>query len=131
MRMASMILIAMGYNADQIHKENFVVPEKKGLTESFPVMDKEDKLINVKWKGSNYSFKSHYSESILDAALRQRIFLPYSCRGGVCSACVARCTMGEVWMSINDVLTEKDQQKGSVLTCTGYCVSQEVNLELS
>jgi ring-1,2-phenylacetyl-CoA epoxidase subunit PaaE len=63
----------------------------------------------------------------LQAALDQGIALPYSCKGGVCSTCVARCVAGRVRMSKNDVLMEDDLRAGLVLTCVGYA---ETDLEL-
>lgn len=35
-------------------------------------------------------------ETILAAALRQGVALPFSCRGGTCHTCVRRCTQGQV-----------------------------------
>ena len=42
--------------------------------------------------------------------------------------CMARCISGKVWMSNNEVLTEKELSQGLVLTCTGYPVGGPVEL---
>jgi ring-1,2-phenylacetyl-CoA epoxidase subunit PaaE len=129
MRMVNMILIAMGYEKEQIRKENFDVPKTGIQLWGLPVKDKLNKRIRIYRNGEMTAFEAGFSESILDAALRQGIKLPYSCRGGICSTCTARCTEGQVWMSVNDVLTDKELNEGFVLTCTGYAVSSEVKIE--
>ena len=55
--------------------------------------------------------------------------MPYSCEAGRCGNCVARCTKGLVWHSYNEVLTEKELKNGLVLTCVGYPVGGDVDLE--
>ncbi|HEY0109579.1 MAG TPA: 2Fe-2S iron-sulfur cluster-binding protein, partial [Fibrella sp.] len=69
-------------------------------------------------------------KSILQAALDVGVSLPYSCRGGRCSTCLARCSAGKVYMTINDVLTDRDLREGWVLTCTGYPMSDNVRLKV-
>ena len=78
--------------------------------------------------GQTIVFEAAYPMTILQAALAHGIELPYSCRGGRCSTCVARCISGSVKMSINEVLTEQDLQRGLVLTCVGYA---ETDVELA
>src|SRR5690606_18643157 len=64
-----------------------------------------------------------YPVSILQAARNHGFRLPYSCETGKCGNCVAKCTAGNVWMSYNEVLTERDLQQGLVLTCVGFPVN--------
>lgn len=67
---------------------------------------------------------------ILDTAIEQGVELPYSCRGGICGACVGKVVKGETDMSdIDDVgftLDEEQQQDGMSLLCmarpVGDCV---------
>jgi ring-1,2-phenylacetyl-CoA epoxidase subunit PaaE len=42
---------------------------------------------------------------------------------------MARCTRGQVFMTTNKVLTDKEVAEGWVLTCVGYPVSEEVTIE--
>ena len=46
--------------------------------------------------GSQTQFIAESRESILDAALRQGVHLPYGCRSGQCGACRARLVEGQV-----------------------------------
>jgi ring-1,2-phenylacetyl-CoA epoxidase subunit PaaE len=68
----------------------------------------------------DHEFLVTWPDSILTAAIRQGIPLPYSCRAGRCSTCVARLLSGKIQMSANEVLTEKDIKEGLVLTCVGH-----------
>ena len=42
------------------------------------------------------SFQVEKNESVLDAALREGIALPYGCRSGTCSSCRAKVLSGEI-----------------------------------
>ncbi len=56
-------------------------------------------------------------ETVLDAALRAGLDLPYSCRGGMCSTCRARVVEGAVAMDVNYGLEPWETAAGYVLTC--------------
>ena len=56
-------------------------------------------------------------ETVLDAALRAGLDLPYSCRGGMCSTCRARVSDGAVRMDVNYGLEPWETEAGYVLTC--------------
>lgn len=128
MRMARFTLRLMGYRADQFRQEHFVIdtpPHAPLLGEL--IKDPPPRKVNLRLKGQVYHFEVAYPHNILDAALHQHIPMPYSCRGGRCSTCMARCLSGSVLMSINDVLTDQDLASGLILTCTGYA---QTDLEL-
>jgi ring-1,2-phenylacetyl-CoA epoxidase subunit PaaE len=127
MRMAAFTLRLLGYTEDQIRKENFAVdaplppPALHGLSS-------ERREIFLEYQGRSFRFHAAYPTNLLQAALDHGIELPYSCRSGRCSSCAARRLTGEVFMTNNEVLTEKDLKEGWVLTCVGYALS---NLRLT
>lgn len=43
--------------------------------------------------------------------------VPHSCLDGECGACMAMVHQGKVYMQANRVLSQKEQQKGYILTC--------------
>ncbi|RPD40100.1 ferredoxin--NADP reductase [Chitinophaga barathri] len=129
MRMAQFTLTFMGFREDQLRKENFVVNTEAKIARVQIPQDTTLKQVHLKHQGNIQILAVPGNESILHAALRQHVQLPYSCKGGVCGSCIATCTGGKVWMSVNEVLTEKELAKGLVLTCTGYAQSDEVTLE--
>ncbi|AUD07267.1 ferredoxin--NADP reductase [Spirosoma pollinicola] len=127
MRMVQFTVVFSGFRPDQIRRENFVV-EPVVLT-PLPALA-QDRTVLLKFRGREVEIQVPAYKSILQAALDEGIQLPYSCRGGRCSTCVARCQSGSVHMTINDVLTERDLREGWVLTCTGYLESDGVVIEV-
>lgn len=59
-------------------------------------------------------------ESILDAALKNKIKLPYSCRAGVCGTCTAQLEKGTVNQDEQQILDEEEIASGSVQLCVAY-----------
>ncbi|MEO3403068.1 ferredoxin--NADP reductase [Mucilaginibacter sp. CAU 1740] len=127
MRMIRFDLVYMGIEKDKIRRENFVletVPVTTAFT-SFP-----PRSIKIQYLGELHDIVVGENQSILQAALQNNIPLPYSCRGGVCSTCMMKCTAGKVEMAKNDVLTDADIAQGWVLTCTGHPVDDGVVIGL-
>jgi anthranilate 1,2-dioxygenase reductase subunit len=58
-------------------------------------------------------------ESVLDAALKNGIRLPFDCREGVCATCKGTCESGKYSQEYvdDDALNEHDLENGKVLTC--------------
>jgi ferredoxin-NADP reductase len=126
MRMIRLTLLYMGINTAQIHKENFVLEtiQVTGSRTGYP-----PKNIRINFNNELHDIAAGENQSILQAALQNNIPLPYSCRSGICSACVAFCKTGKVEMSMNEVLTDDDIAKGWILTCTGHALTDDVEIE--
>jgi ring-1,2-phenylacetyl-CoA epoxidase subunit PaaE len=65
-------------------------------------------------------------ESILDAALRAGMDLPFACKGGMCSTCRAKLVEGEAQMEVNYSLEPWELKAGFILTCQARPVSDRV-----
>ncbi len=65
-------------------------------------------------------------KSVLDAALQNKLDVPYSCQGGVCSSCVARIKSGTAEMASNQILTDEEVEEGLVLTCQAHATSSHL-----
>ena len=125
MRMVQFTLRLIGFPAETIKKENFTVE----FVPSAPAaIDHSPKKITIHAGGKVWEYEAIWPQTILQAGLVHEVHLPYSCRGGRCSTCVAKCLRGKVRMTINEVLTEKDLREGLVLTCVGYA---ETDVELT
>lgn len=126
MRVITITLLSAGAHLSQIRKEEFVLMEPQ-----FDLIppDTSTREITLTLDGKNYKFQTTYPDTILKAAKKQGIELPYSCEVGRCGACMAVCTHGRVWMKLNEVLTDDDARSGRVLTCTGYPVGGDVELD--
>ena len=126
MRVITITLLNAGAHLSQIRKEEFVLMEPQfDLTPP----DTTTREITLTLDGKNYKFETTYPDTILQSAKKQGIELPYSCEVGRCGACMAVCTHGSVWMKLNEVLTDDDALSGRVLTCTGYPVGGDVELD--
>jgi ferredoxin len=69
--------------------------------------------------GLDKTIKVAPNEYILDAAERQGIELPVSCRAGVCVSCTGKVVEGKIEQD-TDFLKPKEVQAGFLLTCRAY-----------
>ena len=128
MRLCTYTLQEFGVASTQIRKENFYTGHLVRRDASPPDQESHSALIRL--QNSTYAVDVRYPDSILRAAQKVGLVLPYSCEAGRCGNCVARCVSGTVWHSYNEVLTEKELQQGLVLTCVGHPVGGDVVLEI-
>ncbi|MFM1933021.1 MAG: hypothetical protein RL226_2324, partial [Bacteroidota bacterium] len=83
----------------------------------------------VELDGQTYSFTlSGTGKSILDSVIKEGGDAPFSCRGGVCTTCMAKVLEGEVRMDSNLALTDGEIQEGFILTCQAHPVSGKVRI---
>ncbi len=75
-----------------------------------------------------YQLDVQYPKSILKSAKEKGIDLPYSCEAGRCSSCIATCTHGKIWMAYNEVLVDREVEKGRVLTCQGFPIGGDAEI---
>ena len=75
------------------------------------------------------SFEMEANQTILEAALRQDIDVPYSCQGGVCSSCICRVTEGSAEMRQNSVLTDSEVAEGLVLSCQAVPTASKIHVD--
>jgi ring-1,2-phenylacetyl-CoA epoxidase subunit PaaE len=68
--------------------------------------------------------------SILDAARRSGLEVPYACKAGVCSTCKGKLLEGEVRMDRNFALTAAEVAQGFVLCCQAHPTSPRVTITL-
>lgn len=128
MRMCTYTLQEQGVAKENIRKEDFAIHSKR-LPKNVPP-DKASHYVTIQYDKQSYRLKVDYPESILQAAKKQNLDLPYSCEAGRCGNCTAKCIEGKVWLSYNEVLTEKDLQNGLTLTCVGHPLGGDVLLNI-
>jgi CDP-4-dehydro-6-deoxyglucose reductase len=73
----------------------------------------------VKNSNSGVVFSVNEGESILNAALRQSVMLPYSCKNGTCGSCKGVVESGEVHYPFHPpmALSREDMAEGCALLC--------------
>ena len=79
-------------------------------------------------KPSNHAFTAGDGETVLGAALREGITLPYGCRNGACGACKGRIVEGKVdyGNAQAHVLAETEKNAGLALFCQARPLSDLV-----
>ena len=122
----SRYLSDQGISAKNIHYELFTTPgANHGISTGKVVVeavdDKKKSLVSVQLDGIATTFELNYGgESVLSAALKLGIDLPFACKGGVCSTCRAKLLEGQVEMDNNYALEEDEIENGFILTCQSH-----------
>lgn len=115
--MATISLRNNGIQNEQIFKEDFD-PQPP---QQFPLPpDTGRYAVTMHVAGIRHVIEVGFPESIVTAAKRAGIQVPYSCEAGKCGSCVATCISGKIWMAYNEVLTDDEVTRGRVLTCQGF-----------
>lgn len=78
---------------------------------------------------SDHRFRAEPGETVLDAALRQGLSLPYGCRDGVCGSCRGEVLSGQIdhGKAPLEVLSTADRQAGFALFC---CATAKSDLRI-
>lgn len=79
----------------------------------------------VSIQNTPWSFEVAAGESVLQAALRQEVPVPWGCGGGVCGTCMAQVISGQITYPDAEplALVEEDAAAGKALLCVGYPAS--------
>jgi ring-1,2-phenylacetyl-CoA epoxidase subunit PaaE len=122
-------LLELGMRESHIHTERFGVP-RKGAKPRPEAASAAQAVITVIMDGHRKSFGMNEDDSnIVDAAARQGIELPFSCKGGVCATCRCHVAEGEVTMAVNYGLEPWEVEKGYALACQSRPLSGAVTLD--
>ena len=90
---------------------------------------KEEGLLNIKCDDVAHKLTLHQNKTLLEMALDEKIDVPYSCQGGVCSSCIARVTEGKVDMRNNQILTDEEIDEGLILSCQAIPKSKKITID--
>ena len=73
----------------------------------------------IRVEPSGHVFDSDEGETILDAALRAGVLLPYGCRDGLCGACRGKVLAGDIdhGSASTVVLSPAEREQGMALFC--------------
>lgn len=144
-------LVGLGVDAVRIHSERFVgdapgAPARmQAQSASIPSVAPPDAglsvasadelraatgtQVTVVMDGRRRSFPAERNgETVLEAAERAGLELPYSCRAGVCSTCRTRVVRGAVSMMANYALEPWELDAGYVLCCQALPETDELEL---
>jgi ring-1,2-phenylacetyl-CoA epoxidase subunit PaaE len=139
------VLRELGVGAERIHGEHFTVDAEQGGTEreagatgdeaapagreaaSRP-SDAVEVTVLIDGRRRTFTMKRN-DDTILDAATRAGLELPYSCRAGVCSTCRTKVVSGEVAMDQNYALEDWELEQGYILACQSRVKTPTLELD--
>ena len=124
------VLAELGVPAERVHIERFVsaaggVPRARPVAAGAPARHTASLVVD----GNRRDVPVADGESVLDAALRAGMDLPFACKGGMCSTCRARVLEGQVAMTVNYSLEAWELQAGFVLTCQAHPTTPRVVID--
>ena len=121
------VMIAQGMHSKQIHLELFGTGYDKKEKLKGDVTNEADSQITLFMDGDEYDFDLNTNDvSILDAAQKIGLDVPYACKGGVCCTCKAKVIKGTVEMDVNYALEQDEVDDGYVLTCQAHPTAKKV-----
>jgi ring-1,2-phenylacetyl-CoA epoxidase subunit PaaE len=86
--------------------------------------------VTVLMDGRHRTFTMRMNDdTVLDAAARAGLELPFSCRAGVCSTCRTKVISGEVEMAQNYALEDWELEQGYVLACQSRVKTPTLELD--
>lgn len=129
-------LLKAGVDAARVHAERFATDaprddllQAKRAADARPAAAKGSTQVAVVIDGRRRSFSmAQGATTVLEAAERAGLELPYSCRAGVCSTCRTRLTRGAVTMTTNYALEPWEVEAGFVLACQSLPATPELEL---
>lgn len=126
-------LEGLGMDKADIHVERYGAPRVQRAPVTAPPSPRSAQhlaSVTVIMDGHEKTFDmSAESPNIVDAAADHGIELPYSCKGGVCATCRTWLSKGQVRMHANYGLEPWEVEKGFVLACQSYPLTDSVVLD--
>jgi ring-1,2-phenylacetyl-CoA epoxidase subunit PaaE len=75
------------------------------------------------------TFEMSQKQTLLEAALKQGLDVPYSCQGGICSSCICRITEGAAEMKKNQILSDAELAEGLTLACQALPTTATIKID--
>ena len=115
------MLAELGVAQEHVKTEGFGTPKPVPKTQTYPhpaVQVDSDRTISFSRSKKTIAFTEN--ETVLDAAERAGVDIPFSCRVGTCGSCKVKLVHGNVEMSIDDGLTTEDKRENIILACQAH-----------
>ncbi|MFS4582100.1 2Fe-2S iron-sulfur cluster-binding protein [Phaeobacter sp. C3_T13_0] len=123
-------LRAAGLDDSQIKFELFASAQpgraKRKATATGDAGKGQQTTLRVTLDGATQTVEMSKDVTVLDAALDNAMDAPYACKAGVCSTCRCKVIEGDVEMVANHALEDYEVEKGYVLSCQAYPISDRV-----
>jgi ring-1,2-phenylacetyl-CoA epoxidase subunit PaaE len=126
-------LRAEGVSGERIHFERFYTEgeaPRPARSEAAAAAAEKGVAVEVVLDGTRRAFTvTAQDDTVLDAAERQGLELPYSCRGGMCCTCRCKVEEGTAEMAVNYSLEPWEIEAGFVLACQSRPTSEKLVLD--
>jgi ring-1,2-phenylacetyl-CoA epoxidase subunit PaaE len=125
-------LRAAGLGDDQIKFELFASGQPGRLKQPATTRSASTQTrtaLSVTLDGATQSVSVRPGQSLLEAARAHDIDAPFACKAGVCSTCRCRLTRGEVEMATNHALEDYEVEKGFILSCQAYPLTDDIAID--
>ncbi len=119
-------LMAQDVPTDRIHMENF-----GGITEQDTSVEGCSATAQITLNGTTHQLPIAAGQTLLEAMRAAELSPPFSCQSGVCGACRAVVTNGEVHMRNRAALEDSDIARGEVLTCQSVPIVNELKVQFT
>ena len=136
MEAAVAALRAAGLDDERVHVERFAsLPDEvdeaaSTMSEGPAVADAVDVArLEIELNGQVHVIDTRRGETLLDAALRQKLDVPFSCQAGLCASCMCQVVQGSVHLRHNEALDQKDLSRGWTLSCQALPTSAQVRVK--
>ena len=139
------MLLELGVAEAQIHSEAFgpaslpsenapsavtaATPSGPVQQATAPVRSDQVAATTVTFSVSGVAAPLHADETVLEAAERAGVEIPYSCRVGECGVCVTKLLQGAVTMAVQEGLDPTDKAQGYVLACQAKTTGEPLVVE--
>ena len=122
-------LLAAGLAPERIHVERFGVPPSAADAALHAPREGDATTARITVVRDGLTREIGFQpgdESILAAASRAGMDVPFSCKSGVCATCRAKLLQGQVRMDRNFALEKADLEAGFILTCQAHPLTERV-----
>jgi ring-1,2-phenylacetyl-CoA epoxidase subunit PaaE len=135
----SAALRELGIAAARVHAEHFTLATTGAEAAPPPASaapppaaaraaDQAEVSLLMDGRRRSFTMKMH-DDTVLEAAARAGIELPFSCRAGVCSTCRTKVVRGAVEMAQNYALEDWELAQGYVLACQSRVTTPQLELD--
>jgi len=125
-------LVTHGLRDDQIKFELFSESQQGQLAKQEMAKRSEGQEgteLTVIIDGAHRTFEMPKGQSVLEAALENGQDAPFACKAGVCSTCMCKVIEGEVEMISNNALEDYEVERGYILSCQSYPLTDKLVVE--
>lgn len=127
----------LGMDPARIHVERFVsLPDEEDRDAAVAAAHQQtasvdEAKVSIELDGKLHELTCAGNETLLEAAEKVGLELPYSCQAGMCASCMCEVTEGEVKLLHNEVLDDRDLAKSLTLSCQAVPVSPHIRIRFT